>query len=110
MKHLIQLWPDNWVKHMAKTNEAVGAKNRFTMDEGVKRLFSPLKRQEFWKFIGCILLEFTYGKKGHKRFSEITKYFCRMVPPKLRRDVRGNTNLYRVCCAHYCHFYIYDCY
>ena len=27
MKHIIQLWPGDWAKQMAKMNEAVGMKN-----------------------------------------------------------------------------------
>ena len=32
-----------------------------------------------------------------------------MKPPKIQRDVRGNTDLYKLCCAHYHHFNIYAC-
>ena len=90
-------------------NEAVGMKNCVTMDGGGKRLVRPFKRQEFWKCIGCILSAVKYGKKGHKLWSEIPKASSRMTTPKIRRYVRGNTDLYEVCCAHYCHFYIYAC-
>ena len=31
-----------------------------------------------------------------------------MAPTKLQRDLCGNTKLYKICCAHYRHFYIYD--
>ena len=31
-----------------------------------------------------------------------------MSPPKIRRDVCGNTDLYKLCCALYYTFYIYD--
>ena len=52
------------MKHMARMNEAVSIKNRFTMDGGGKRSASTFKRQEFWKCIGFILSAVTYGKKG----------------------------------------------
>ena len=90
-------------------NEAVGIKSRYTMNGGGKWLVRPFKRQEFWKFIGCILSAVTYGKKVHKLFSDIPKASCSMAPPKLRRDVCGNTDLYKVCCYHYRHSYIYAC-
>ena len=109
LKHLIKLWRVDWVKQMEKMNEAVGMKNRFTMNGGRKRLISPFKRQGFWKFIGCILSTVTYGNKGQNIWSEIPKAFGNMENPKLRRDVRVNTDLYKVCCAHYCNFYIYAC-
>ena len=88
-------------------NEAVGMKNHVTMDEGGKWLVRPFKRKEFWKCVGLILSEVTYGKKVHKLWSEIPKDSCRMAPPKLRRCVCGNTDLYKVCCTNYCQFYIY---
>ena len=109
LKHLIQLWPCDWVKKMKKMNEAVGTKNSVTMNGGGKRLAHPFKRQEFWRCIGCILSKFTYGKKGHKIWSKIPKYFGNMENPKLQRDVLQNTSLYKVCCAQCCNFYIYAC-
>ena len=92
MKHLIQLWPGDWVKQMPKMNEAMGMKNRFTMDGGGKWFVCPFERNEFWKCIGCVILAVTYGKKLH---SEIPKPFCRMAPTKLQKYFRGNTNLYK---------------
>ena len=85
------------MKQMEKMNEAVGIKNRYMMDGGGKRVFRPFKRQEFWKCIGCILSVFTYGNKGHNLWIDTPKASCRMAPPKIRRDVRRNTNLYTVC-------------
>ena len=69
MKHLIQLWTRNCVKQMAKMNEAVGMKNFLTMGWGGKLIVCPVIRQDLWKFIGCVLSAFTYGKKGHKLWS-----------------------------------------
>ena len=97
------------MKQMVKINETVGMKNSFTMDGGGKQKFSPFRRQEFWKCIGYILSTVTYGNKGHKIWSETPKSFGRTAPNKLKRDVRGNTDLYRVCCYHYRHFYTYAC-
>ena len=79
------------------------------MNGGGKRLVYPFKRQELWKCIGCIISAVTYGKQGQKLWSEIQKAYCRMVPLKILRDVRGDTDVYKVCCANYRHFYIYDC-
>ena len=41
------------------------------MDGGWKHLVSPFRRKKFWKFICFVLLEVTYGKKGHKLWIEI---------------------------------------
>ena len=89
-----------------KINEAVGMKNHVTMDGGGKCLVRPFRRQDIWKCIGFVPSTVTYGKRGHILWSEIPKGFCRSAPTKLRRDVRVNTNLYKVCCDHYRHFYI----
>ena len=109
LKHLIQLWPGDWVKQMEKMNEVVVIRNRFTINGGGKRLVRPFKRQEFWKCIDCIISTVTYGKKGHKLWSEIPTASFRMAPPKIQRYVRVNTDLYKVCCAHCRLFYMYVC-
>ena len=83
LKHLIQLWPGDWVKHMSKMNEEVGTKNRVTVGGGGKRIVRIFRRQEFWKCIGCILLTVTYGNKGNKIWSELPKYSGKMAPTKL---------------------------
>ena len=106
-KHFIKLWTGYWLRQMGKLNKAVCMKSRFLSNGGGKRLVKHLKRQEFWKCIGCILLEFTYGKKGRKLWSEAPKCFGKYEDPKLQRDVRETTDLYKVCCAHYRHLYIY---
>ena len=59
---------------MEKMNEAVCMNNCVTTNWGGKRLVRPFKRQQIWKCIGCILLEVTYRKKGHKIWSEVPKY------------------------------------
>ena len=107
MKHIIQLWPGDWAKHIEKINEMVGMKNCITMGGVGKRIVCPFRRQEFWKCIDCFLSAATYGKELHKLWIEIPKYFVKNPPTKLHIDVFGNTNLYRVCCDIYCPFYIY---
>ena len=107
LKHLIQLWSGYWVKNISKMNEAVGMKNRFTVGGGGKQVVHRFNRQEFWICIGCILSAVNYGKKGHNIWIAIPKASCGMAPTKLRIYVCVKTDLYRVCCAHYCNFYIY---
>ena len=87
MKHIIQLWPGDGLSQMEKIYEAVCLKNCVTTNEGGKQLVHPFKRQNFWKCIGCILSAVTYGKKGHKLWREVPKYFGKYKNPKLRRDV-----------------------
>ena len=90
-----------------KMNEAVCIKNHVSSNGGGKRRVKNFKRQEFWRRIGCILSAVTSGIKWHKLWSDTTKYSSNMAPTKEQIDVRGKTNLYKVCCAHYHHFYIY---
>ena len=103
LKHLIKFWPGDWERQMEKMNEAVCMNNRDTLNGGGKRQVKKLKSQEFWKCIGCILSAVTYGKKRRKLWSEVTKGFGKYDNLTLRRDVRGTTDLYKVCCAHYRH-------
>ena len=49
-----------------KMNEVVDEKNLLDNYGRNKWLVRPFRRQEFWKFIGCILSAVTYGKKRHK--------------------------------------------
>ena len=94
---------------MAKIDEGVGMNNHFTMDGGGKLLVRTFKRKDFFKCIFFVVLAVNYGKKVHKTFSEILKIYFRMAPTKLQRDVRGNNDLYKVCCDKYRHLYIYAC-
>ena len=109
LKHLIQLWPGDSDKQIVKMNEAVDMKNFVTVDRGGERMVRPFRRQELWKCIGCLLSEVTYGRKGHNIWSELSKNYGKMAPTKLRRDVCGNINLYKLCCDLYRTFCIYDC-
>ena len=107
-KHLIKLWPGDWVRYMKKMKEAVFMKSCVTLNGGGKRQVQKFKSQEFWKCISCILSAFTYGNKGRKIWSEVPKGLGKYENLTLRIDVHGTTDLYKVCCTHYCHLYIYD--
>ena len=85
-------------------NQAVCTKNRVTLNRGGKRKVKKFTRQEFWKCIGCILSAVTYVNKGRKLWSEVSKGVGKHENLTLRRDVRGTTNLHKVCCVHYRHF------
>ena len=77
-------------------NEVVCMKNRVTLNWGGKRQVKNFTRQEFWKYIGCILLASTYGKKGCKLWSEVSKDVGKHENQILRRYVRGTTDLQKV--------------
>ena len=96
LKHLIKLWPGDWVKQMEKMKEAVGEKNCIDKSGEKKRLVHPFRRQHFWKCIGIILPEVTYGKKGHNIWGETEIYFGKKLRTKLHRDVCGRTYLHKV--------------
>ena len=52
LNHLIQLWPGDWVKQMAKPNETVGMNNNVTVGGGGKKIVRPFRRKYLWKCIG----------------------------------------------------------
>ena len=89
-------------------NEVVCMKNRVKFNRGGKRKVKKFTRQEFWKCIGCILSAVTYGKKGHKLWSEVSKGFGKYANMTLRRDVSGTTNLNKVCSLFYLYIYAFD--
>ena len=69
-----------------------------------KRLVCTFIRQEFLKYIGCILSAATYGNKGHYLWSETPKTFGKNSTTKAQRDVHGNIYLNRACCDLYSPF------
>ena len=58
-------------------------KNSLMMSEVKKWLVRPFRRQEFLKFIGCILLAVTYGNKVQKLWSEVPNNFGKKPLNKL---------------------------
>ena len=96
---------------MAKMNEMVGM-NNYLLISGLKKrlhLVRHFTRKEFCKCIGCILSVITYGKRRHKIWSEIQRTVVKNLPTKLHRDVRGNTDIHKVCCDIYFTYYCYAC-
>ena len=89
-------------------NEALTMKNRVTLNGEGKRQAKKFTRQELWKCIGCILSVITYGKKRRNLWSEVSKDVGKHENHTLRRDVRGTTNLQKLCCALICHLFFYD--
>ena len=83
-------------------------KNRLMMGRVGKCIVCPFRKKELCKCIGYVLSKFSYGKKGHKLWSEIPKDFGNKPPTEIQIYVCGNTNLYKVCCDLYRTFYIYD--
>ena len=61
LKHLIKLWPFNWVRKMGKMNESVCMKNRVTLNGGGKRQVKSSKGKSSGNvlvvFIGSYLWE-----------------------------------------------------
>ena len=46
------------------TNAAVGESNKRGRGIGKKTVYEDFFKNEFYKFIGCIILEVKYGSKG----------------------------------------------
>ena len=95
-------------------NQVVGEKNFLDKSGGGgKRPVRPFTRNKFWKCIGYILLEVTYGNKGHmiwgKPEASIRKKGRTPLRNLLHRDVFGETDLLKVRCYIYHTNYFYDC-
>ena len=107
MKHLIQLWPGDWVKQTTKINLSVGEENNLNCYGGKNQLVCTFRRQYLWRFIGLILSKVTYGRNGHKTWAETKRSVDKKVRTKLHRDVCGNADLMKVRCDIYCNNYYY---
>ena len=94
---------------MVNINEVVGMKNCLDISGVRKRVVRPFRRQELWKYIGCIISALTYGKKGHKIWSEIPKSLGKNPRTKLRRNVFEKTYFNSLCCDLYSPYCCYDC-
>ena len=101
MKHLIELCPGDWVDQMSKMNEEIDERNQHQEATGKRRLTRKISNNEFWKFIGCILLEFNYGEKGYMIWVSTTIKDSGKAEGKIDRDVCGKTYLLRVSCTLY---------
>ena len=77
-------------------NEAVCMKNRVTLNGGGERQVKKFTRLDLWKCIGYILSAVTYGNKGRKLWSEVSKGVGKYKNLTLRRDVRGTNDLHKV--------------
>ena len=82
-------------------NETVGMKNCLDMSGVKKRLVVPFISQELCKYIGWILSEVAYIKKGHKIWSETPKYFGDKPQTKLQNYFCGHTYVNMLCCDIY---------
>ena len=111
LKHIIQLWPGDWVNQMENLNEMVGINHCLLIPGGKKllRLVRTFRSQEFWKYIGCIPQAVTYGMKRHKLWRELPRTVGKNPQNKLHRYIHENTNLYQVCFDHYRPYYCHAC-
>ena len=85
-------------------------KNHVILNGGWKRQVKKFTRQEYCKCIGCILFAVAYGKKERNLWSEESKDVGKHENQTLRRDVRGTTDLQKVCCALIRHLFFYAFY
>ena len=105
LKHLIQLWQGDWVNHMSKMNEVVDEHNRLDKCGGKRWLVWHFSNKEFWKYIGCIVLAVTYGKKGHIIWGETHTSDANKAWSPIDINVLGTTGLLKVCCDLYRYHY-----
>ena len=60
LKHTIELYPGYWEENLWKINELVFEKNRNQQGSGKTQAIRKFYKNDFWKFIGCILLVVKY--------------------------------------------------
>ena len=63
---LMNIWPGNWNNQLERTNINVDGDNgkAVRMANGWDRKFWQFSRNEFWKNIGCLVSDPTFGLGG----------------------------------------------
>ena len=72
LKHIIYLLPGYWEQYLGKMNESVCDQNLLQQESRKTWAIKFFPKNEPWKFIGCILLTVTYGKKGYRIWEKVT--------------------------------------
>ena len=106
---MIQLCSGYWVNQMAKINEAVVEKKNIYKSGWRKQLVLHFTKNNFWKCIGCILLEVTYVIKGHSIWLKTETSVGKKGITPIQRNVCGKTDLLKVLCYLYHLPYCYPC-
>ena len=102
LKRLIELWPGYWVEQLSKMNEEVDERNRHHKATGKRQSVQKFSNNDFWKYIGCIISAFTYGKEGYTIWKSTTRRDGCKAACKIDREVRGKIDLLKVSCTLYC--------
>ena len=75
-----------------KNIEEIGERNWYQKAAGNRRLVRKFSSNEFWKFIGLIILAVTYRNKGYKPWGIITLKYLGKVESQIYIYVRGKTD------------------
>ena len=79
-------------------SQAVGENNCLDKSGGRKQLVRHFTNNKFYKCIGWILLEVTYGIKGNKILITTETSVSMKGQTQIHRDVCGRTDLLKVRC------------
>ena len=90
-------------------NEEVGERNQYQKLVRKIWLLKNISNKEFWKFIGWILPEVTYGKKVYRLCVSTTRKDLGKAAGQIDRDVCGKTYLLKMVCPLYCIYYSFIC-
>ena len=77
---------------MSKIDEDVSEINQYHKSAGKIQLVH-FSNNEFWKIIGCIILEVTYGKKGYGLWYITTRKYLGKAEGQSYKYACGNTDL-----------------
>ena len=109
LKHLIQLWPGDWVNQMSKMNEMVGMNNRLMMSRVEKRLVRPFTKARVLKIYWLHSIGIYLWEERKNLCSEAPNCFVKDPLTQLQRYFHGTTDLNKICCDLYRTNYCYAC-
>ena len=78
---------------MSKINQKSGEINCHQKIAGKIRLLQKLSSNSLWKYIGSVLLAYTYGKKEYMISSSTTIKELGKETGKIDKDIQGKPNL-----------------
>ena len=89
MKHLIELCPGNCKEQLGTTNEAIGDRNKRKKQTGKSQAVMIFLKNEFEKFIRCIILALSYDNKGFSPWVKTNEYDPNKVTGQNKRYMNG---------------------
>ena len=82
---LIKLWPGYWISHLKRMNQKVYEEYGKALNKGNVRYrkFCRFSSNEFWKNIGCLVSDPTFGLGGSRLWEE--EEYLKIIGKKRKR-------------------------